>query len=241
MLSEGPHVVHGPQLWSFCTWWFHVVQQQTICYRQTFLHTGAGHNEAVPLIRFFKCLSGRKQWVGALQLVFIWSLILSHLHSLGSKRLHSGLFFSFFVLFLKSRLLSLCALKANIMPFMVWVCKYAHMDLCVCLHPCIASLTAPSTSPLPCFIFHREGELLRASYSEVWEESCLHCCRRWSGRGARLQKGERFLETVIWWGRKSPEREERINNVGTWWTTFVKLVSSFVNANGAQNIPAISL
>lgn len=199
------------------------------------------------IMKLFHWLDFSNAWVGESSglVLFNWSLseVWSYLISTLSAQsvCTQVFFFSFFVLFLKSRLLSLCALKANIMPFMVWVCKYAHMDLCVCLHPCIASLTAPSTSPLPCFIFHREGELLRASYSEVWEESCLHCCRRWSGRGARLQKGERFLETVIWWGRKSPEREERINNVGTWWTTFVKLVSSFVNANGAQNIPAISL
>lgn len=49
----------------------------------------------------------------------------------------------------------------------------------------VASLTSC------CRPLHREGELLRESNSAVREESCLHCCRRRCGRGARLQKGRR--------------------------------------------------
>lgn len=49
----------------------------------------------------------------------------------------------------------------------------------------VASLTSC------CRPLHREGELLRESNSAVREESCLHCCRRRCGRGARLQKGRK--------------------------------------------------
>lgn len=49
----------------------------------------------------------------------------------------------------------------------------------------VASLTSC------CRTLHREGELLRESNSAVREESCLHCCRRRCGRGARLQKGRK--------------------------------------------------
>lgn len=49
--------------------------------------------------------------------------------------------------------------------------------------PTVASVTSH------CRPLYREGELLRESNSAVREESCLHCCRRRCGRGARLQKG----------------------------------------------------
>lgn len=58
-------------------------------------------------------------------------------------------------------------------------------------HKCLcASVSFFASLTSCCGSLCREGELLREGNSKVREESCLHCCRRRCGRGARLKKGK---------------------------------------------------
>lgn len=82
----------------------------------------------------------------------------------------------------------------TVLPHRCFKCKIA-----VNIHACFkgghlitfseGSLHTVASVTSHCRPLYREGELLRESNSAVREESCLHCCRRRCGRGARLQKG----------------------------------------------------
>lgn len=80
--------------------------------------------------------------------------------------------------------------KGSCVTLVLWI---NLMVFGVSLGECTSMLLHPHNAPLTscCPLLHREGKLLREGNSEVWEESCLHSCWRWCGRGARLKKGKR--------------------------------------------------
>lgn len=82
------------------------------------------------------------------------------------------------VVFLKG-LLSPCAFES------AWWRSVLQVSVCLCMCSQCSTLTPC------CRLLRREGELLWESNSKVREESCLHCCWRRCGRGARLEKGKK--------------------------------------------------